>query len=388
VSKNPLLQALALITQTYGVVILGVVIGIFSARALSVGDRGTLAIMLLITQLCSRLGSIGFEQLIQRNGYTDRRNSFYLAGLLGSLLTLPVAFFGAWTAHLPLPVAVVFVFLAGFIAILRVSSAFFIFKEKIRVLGLFNFGQAIFQIILYASVARFGRFWDFFAAWSLNVVIFSCISVFVSSMYDDSDSNTARSVSIKSVVSIWKEGMNYLSVVLPEMLILFCLELPLVRYVLGETKSGLYSISNTLTGIFYQVFVSLSSILIKRKDAFPKIIMFSILSILCVALLLISRPVITLFFGIRYADASKYAWIMLPVSFLMGVSRLEQVMSLNQIKGNTQIILAIGLVGSIFAGFLISEPSVVYWVALCYSLYAIVTITILSGSPKTKEGVE
>lgn len=88
---TPIFTAAQLILQTYAVTLIGLAIGIFSARSLSVSDRGSLALLLLISQLFSRLCSLGFEQIILKDGFT-RFNplDFYIASALGTLAGIPL----------------------------------------------------------------------------------------------------------------------------------------------------------------------------------------------------------------------------------------------------------------------------------------------------------
>ncbi|WP_407542123.1 hypothetical protein Q0M94_17800 (plasmid) [Deinococcus radiomollis] len=372
--SSPMFQAILLIGQTYSVVLIGLIVGIFSARGLSVIDRGTLSILLLIAQFCSRFGSLGFEQVIQRNGVGERIGSFYGAGLVGTFATFPIALISISFTKISILNTLFLVVIAAIISILRINVALLVNQQKIKELSYLNVSQAVSQLIFYALVFHTKSLTLFFASWCINVTLFSIISIAIVNSRKSIVSIRKGILSFHTYKNIWHEGFQYIGIALPEMVTTFCLELPIIRLVLGGVGAGLYTVSNTMTNIYYQMFVGISAISIKRKFSLPLKRIYILLLLICIVIIFISGPVLSLVFGHRYVSASLYARVMLPVTWLLGVVRIQQV-SLNKMpSAKFQTISSCILIGLIFLGIVVSQKYLVIWIAFSYIIFSVISL--------------
>jgi O-antigen/teichoic acid export membrane protein len=385
VTKSPLIRVALLAAQSYSITIIGLFIGILSARGLSVSDRGTLAIILLITQLCSRVGSLGFEQVIYREGVKEHPQNYYIAGIIGSFLCLPIAIVATWVSSIPVTLALIIVPTAGFISVLRVNSAWLIYLDKLRILFLFNLGQSIVQFSLYAVIFKTGSLSAFYVAWVINVVIFSIVSVYI--LRNFIDTHYTRNFKMRNLLSTWQKGFRYIGIAIPEMALTFCLELPIVRYLLGGSSAGLYSISNTLNGIYYQLFASISSIFAKNTLLkFPRLKIYGTLFVLLILGILASRPLIVVLFGKPYSGAAEIFVIMVLSTFLLGIARIEYVLMEKQPRLGIQVKLSGLLILALLMGVFIDQNYIFYYVSLAYSAYAVISMVInVMGDRKNVE---
>lgn len=358
-------QILKLLGQTYLVTLVGLLIGIFSARSLSIEDRGLLATLLLISQLCSRLGAMGFEQVLHQQGGELALEDFYVAGFLGSLLAFPVAFTGLHLANYDLWFAFVLVGIAGFISILRSNVAFLIYMQDMRQLTLLNVLQAVSQLVLYALAFRTHDVTVFFWLWAGNVVAFALLSSFFLSKRS-LDTAAER----LSPPQVWKRGFAFTAVNLPEIALSFCIELPIVRAVLGGPASGLYAISNTLTGMYYQVFTAITAIAIRNPEKLPLRLIYGATGLLAVFIVFAAPFIISLLFGDRYQGAMQYLVYMLPVTFILGAVRIQQIAAPSQASLAHQGFSGLVLIVLIGLGLLIPPTYLVAWIAGSYLTYA------------------
>ena len=367
--RNPLFIAMQLIFQTYIVTLIGLAIGIFSARSLSVSDRGALALLLLISQLFSRLGSLGFEQIILRDGFKNFGPiDFYIASFSGTVIAIPfiIGFFlFSKSMFIFIFPGIIAVFV---ISVLRINTALLIHENNIKLLTILNVGQALFQLVLYILVFNFHHFEYFYIAWLFNITVFSLISMYLIHIRFSFFNNN-------NTLNIWREGISFTGIVIPEMVLAFCLELPFIRLALGGVQTGLYSISNTITSIYFQMYYAVSAILIKKRTSIPRIPIYLALLAAGVIIWIASEPIISFVFGDRYTGAAIYLSWMMPVTALLGTVRIVQVTAKKQIPSRLQIILAIAFFGSIFLTTFIKNNSlVVPYIAFCYALTSIVSL--------------
>lgn len=372
-----------LLGQTYIVVLIGLVIGILSARGLSVSDRGTLALILLGTQLCSRLGNLGIEQSLHKFGTEKIKiTHFYLSGAMGVILASPVL----WLIVRPIDTGgkmlLALVICSFFIHILRVNTAILIFEGRITNLARLNIGQSVVQLALYVFAFYRGGLYSFMIAWMLNVCLFSFISTRFLNMQGQGLFGPPPKFS--ELIRIQRRGWKFNTVAIPEIALTFCLELPVIRSVLGGAQAGLYAISNTITSIYYQIFVAISAVAASNKrGSIDKRSIYAALGVVCLILMLTAPLVIKAAFGENYVGAERFVLIMLPVAFVLGWSRIEQMTLRTSVKGSTQIVLVALLLTSILISGLIGNFATVYAIALAYFLYAIALVTVIRRSKNT-----
>ncbi|MPY67615.1 hypothetical protein F8S09_13130 [Deinococcus sp. SDU3-2] len=362
-------RALQLIAQGYAVTLIGLAIGVCSARALSVEDRGTLALLLLGGQLFSRLGSLGFEQLIQKDG-VERASltAYYQAAALGSAALLPVMVGFVMFTDLAPALALTTLLGAGLVSVLRIHSALLLHLDRLRTLFVLNAAQAVLQLLLFLAVFPTHHYGAFYAAWLLTVGLAALLSARLVSDQRASLPGTA------GPRAVWGWSRRYASVAFPETVLSFCLELPIVRFVLGETSAGLYAISNTFTNIYFQVYTALSAVLIRRPSG-PRWPIYLLVALAGAGLTVISRPLITLLFGPAYAGAADYVAWMIPATFLLGVARLEQVTARAPIPFPWQLGLVTGFLLLLVLAALVPERALaVPYIAACYGSYSLALV--------------
>lgn len=379
--NSPLLrQVFKLLGQTYLVTLIGLLIGIFSARSLSVEDRGLLASLLLISQLCSRIGAMGFEQVLHQQGSQLRLRDFHLAGFLGSLLTFPVALVGLHLSHYPLWFAAVLVGVAGFISVLRSNVAFLIHMQDMRQLTLLNVLQAISQLALYALAFSTHDVTVFFWLWAANVIVFAVMSSF----FLRRQSTDSKCEPLEPT-QVWKKGFSFTAINIPEIALSFCVELPIVRSVLGGSASGLYAISNTLTGMYYQVFTAITSISIRKPERLPLRLIYGATALIGIFIVVAAPYIIGLLFGERYQGAMSYLIYMLPVTFILGLVRMRQVASISQAALGKQSLAGLILLAMLGIGLIFPTRYLVPWIALSYLTYAAIGYLFSRNTPIFKE---
>lgn len=364
--SHPVVKVLQLILQSYGTVLIGLMVGVISARALSVATRGELAILLLIVQLLSRLASLGFEQSIQRKGINKYANYYYSASLMGGILATPIALFALILLHIPVYYATICIVMIPVVTILRVNISHLIYREKIGFLTALNTFQALLQLLSYAIISYKPSLDLFLIAWSVTVTIASIVS-FVMLRRLEGISLNSGDLNLKGILKTWELGSRYIGMVVPEIALTFCLELPVVRLVLGGTQAGLYAISNTVTNIFYQLFVALSSIYIKYDHRRPPVASFFLLAVVGLGIFLGSGIILRFAFGEKYVDARHFIHIMLPTVYLLGVLRIFQTSDRSSQVSGFQIVSSIILVISIFLGGFVEKSFLVFWIVFCYS---------------------
>lgn len=369
VQNSSLYTVAQLILQTYTVMLVGLAVGIFSARSLSVSDRGSLSLLLLVCQIFSRLCSLGFEQIVLKNGFLKYGPAdLYVASAVGVLAGTPIIIISLIFLKLPSLFFLPTVMAVFLISLLRVNISSIIHNKDIKFLTIFNIGQSFLQLIFYAAVFNVHRFEYFYSVWLFNIGLASIVSLYI----------TKRNEQLLykgNILNIWREGTSFIGVVIPEIVFTFCLELPFIRQALGGLQTGLYSISNTITGIYFQTYYAVSAILIKNKG---KIIMqtpiYIILFLFGVAIWLLAKPVISNLFGEKYIDASLYLAWMLPVTALLGTIRIIQVSADRQPSSKTQLGIALILIGSIFLTPLVKfNGLVVPYIAACYAINSVLT---------------
>lgn len=371
-NRKTLLYTVGLIAQNYGLILIGVLASIFSARSLSVSDRGELALFILITQLCSRLGSIGFEQIIHRGESSVNLVNFYVASAIGCLMTIPIAYWGISSTNLPQLFVPLSVSVAIAISALRVNIATLLYAENLKILTLLNFSQAVSQIISYGLVFRFHNLALFIAMWCITVVSFAALSLF---LVREKEYNVGKN-NFGIVLSIWKQGFNFSSTVVPEIATSFCVELPIVREVLGRQAAGVYAVSNTITGIAYQIFVAIGAVLGKKRvrNRYP---IFLIVGLICLGIVLVSGDVISFVFGKRYEEAAIYVKIIMPATFLLGILRIEQMNSTQLVKKTSQLSPILGLFGLFLLAYFLPGKILVWYIAVSYAIYSILSLLII-----------
>ena len=370
---TPIFTAAQLILQTYAVTLIGLAIGIFSARSLSVSDRGSLALLLLISQLLSRLCSLGFEQVILKGGFT-RFNplDFYIASALGTLAGIPLVLAFLFASKLPLTFFIPSIFAVFIISILRINIASIIYNKNIQLLTVLNIGQALLQLVLYIIAFGFHRFEYFFAVWLFNIIVFGFVSLYV--VYKREKKFSSNQNSLK----IWSEGVSYTGVVIPEMVLAFCLELPFIKQTLGGVQTGLYSISNTVTSIYFQMYYAVSAVLTKKGSSFPRGPLYIVLLLAGFAIWLAARPLISFVFGASYVEAASYLAWMMPVTALLGIVRIMQVTANKQPSSKFQVTVALAFIGSIFLTPLISDDALVIpYIAACYAANSLISLFMI-----------
>lgn len=368
-------KAAQLVAQTYAVTLLGLFVGITSARSLAVGERGTLALLLFAGQLFSRFGSLGFEQLLQRDGLTRfRLSTFYAAAGLGCLALLPLMWGFTHLTALP-PALILSTLGAAFVvAVLRMNVALLTHLERFRELFTLNLLQASLQLLLFLAVFTTHRYEAFYAAWLAAVGVAGLLSLRRVLPHRQTGGE-------RRPLAVWGASRRYASVAFPETVIAFCLELPLVRLTLGEVSAGLYAISNTLTNIYFQVFTALSAIVIRQPLRGRKVI-YPALALMGLVMALISAPLTALLFGAQYAGAAAFVHWMLPTTFMLGVARIEQVTSSRQVPFAWQGALAALFCAALGLSALLPVPAlVVPYIAGCYVAYSLVLIGLSRWGP-------
>lgn len=373
-------RALQLITQTYLVTLIGLAVGICSARSLSVAERGTLALLLLAAQLISRLGSLGFEQLLQKHGLSQfSLGAFYRAAAAGCLVLLPLTWAFVHASALP-PALILTTGAAAFVvAALRIHTALLIWADQFRALLGVNLTQAGLQLLLFVVAFGTHQYAFFYGAWLVTVTVSALLSLRLIWGLRTSAGRPAA----QPARAVWQASHHYASVAFPETVIAFCLELPLVRLALGEVSAGLYAISNTLTNIYFQIFTALSAVAI-RQPLRSRLLLYPAVAGAGVVLALIMTPLTTLLFGPKYAGAAAYAHWMLPATFCLGVARLEQVMSARPLAFRWQVGLAAAFCVALGAAALNPHPAwVVPGIAACYALYALALLALTRRAART-----
>lgn len=368
-------KAAQLVAQTYAVTLLGLLVGITSARSLAVGERGTLALLLLAGQLFSRFGSLGFEQLLQRDGLTRfRLSTFYAAAGLGSLALLPLMWAFMQLTDLPRVLVLSTLGAAFVVAVLRMNVALLTHLERFRELFVLNLLQASLQLLLFLAVFTTHRYEAFYAAWLAAVALAGGLSLRRVQPY-------RRAEGSRQPLAVWKASRRYASVAFPETVIAFCLELPLVRLTLGEVSAGLYAISNTLTNIYFQVFTALSAIVI-RQPLRGRGAIYLVVALMGLVMALVSAPLTALLFGAQYAGAAAFVHWMLPTTFMLGVARIEQVTSSRLVPFAWQGALVALFCVALGLTALLPPPSlVVPYIAGCYVTYSLILIGLSRWGP-------
>jgi O-antigen/teichoic acid export membrane protein len=377
VNKKTFLYASGLIVQNYGLILVGLLSSVFSARSLSVSDRGELAIFILITQLCSRLASIGFEQIVHRGEHNKGLQVFYLASTIGCILVLPIFYWGLRSTGLPLNFIIASVFVAMTVAALRVNIATLVYSEDLRTLTLLNFSQSIIQIFSYGIVFRYHNLHLFLTMWCITVIISTAFSFYLVR----SRINYLSVNDIQDAFTSWKHGLKYSSTVVPEMATTFCIELPVIREVLGRQFAGTYAVSNTVTGVAYQVFVAVGSVMGKKRvrNILP---VYIIMAVFCTIVAFISGNVIDFVFGDRYSLAEKYVKIAMPSIFILGILRLEQMSSDRAMRRSSQFISIFGLLALFSFAYLVNPKYLVLYISISYAVYAVFNIFSLRRERK------
>lgn len=360
-------RAAQLIVQGYAVTLVGLAVGVCSARSLALEERGTLALLLLAGQLFSRFGSLGFEQLVQKHGFEHfPLLTHYRALLVGCVLLAPAIWgFIAFCQLPPLyfPATLVAAVIVG---VLKVNTAFLIHRQRLADLFVVNLFQALVQLALFLAVAFTHRYPAFYGAWGLAVSLSCAVSLArIRPLLGPAPAGSP------GVLAVWRASRAYTTVALPETVLAFCLELPLIRVLLGGASAGLYAISNTFTNIYFQVFSALSAILIGRPLHRRRPLYLG-LAVLGALMVLLCRPVIVLLFGEPYAAASRYVEWMLPATFFLGVARIEQVTAGRPVAFAVQTAVVGGFCALLVSALLLpSGEFVVPYIALCYTLCAL-----------------
>lgn len=329
--------------------------------------------LLLLIQLLSRLGSLGFEQMIQRQGLAYPLSKYYLYAFLGSMalgvILLPLM------GLLKLDMFLVFL-VAGvslLVSILRVNIAVLIHEEMIKKIFVVNLGQALLQFVLYATVFSTRNVGYFLSAWIVTVTCAAMFSYYLVNRV------------VRGAVSMGEvaqgnpsvTGFRYFGVVFPEMAISFCLELPVIRHVLGAQATGLYSVSNTMSGIYYQVSIALSAIVAKGNLKLNKLLTYTALAVFAVVFAVLSFWLLPMLFGSNYAGALKFLVIILPAVWLMSILRIEQMSSERTPRVGLQVTLAFILILGFFASSALGHDGLIYGIVGSYLLYAIASLVSL-----------
>ncbi|WP_216320890.1 hypothetical protein [Deinococcus aestuarii] len=376
-------RAAGLILQGYAVTLVGVAVGVCSARALALEERGTLALLLLAGQLFSRFGALGFEQLVQKHGFSlFGRAAYHRALLLGCATLLPLMWGFLVFCRLPAVYLLPTFLAAVVVAVLKVNTAYLIHLGRLRELFVINLGQALVQLALFLAAYATHRSLYFYGAWLLTVTLACGLSLSrVRPLLPPGEAGPA------GARGVWRESRAYTTVALPETVLTFCLELPLIRVLLGGANAGLYAISNTFTTIYFQVFAALSAVVIQRPLG-RRAPLYAALALLGLVMVALCRPAIVLLYGETYAGASRYVEWMLPATFLLGVARLEQVTAGRQAPFAFQVLIVLAFCALLASTLLLGSPGlVVPWIALSYALCSLaVLLGVWWGRPGKRAG--
>lgn len=356
-----------LFMQNYFVAFLGIAAAILSARGLAVETRGNLALIMLATQLLSRIGGLGFEPLIHKDGLSNNIIVYYISNIIGVVILLPIGLLMGVPDILGIG-GLIFIAICGcLIAVLRINVAVFINFGKIRELAYVNIFQGIVQIIFFAVAFLKGTLWSFLLAWFMAVLMSVLLSVYLMKQIVKYNAHIPK---FTEIIYIMRSGLRFSAIAIPELMLSFSIEIPIIRYVAGDRLVGLYSIAVTFNGVVYQAFSILSSIISKIKT-FSRIYIYIAVVLLSTCLVAASPWIIEVAFGEEYKESYKLLQITMPMAILLGIMRVEYIHSQKSLPDFLQIMLAFILMLLLLIGVYIESEKIVYWISFVYSSYAI-----------------
>lgn len=325
--------------------------------------------------------------LIHKDGNNGELDAYYVAGCIGSVVLLPIAIVGSTIAGFGYSMAILMVISSCFINLLRTNIASMTYNRSISLLSKLNLLQTIVQILFYWIASYTHKTQIFFFSWVLNTIIFGTLSVYAMRREVKFANLLKFKTYIKTSLLKWTAGLKFSGAAIPEIALTFSLELPIVKIVMGANAAGLYAIAVTLNSILYQVFAIIASVVSKNHKKFDRFLYYGVLGIITGAAIFLARPVISLVFSERYADAAYFSVFLLPATFMLGIARIEQVISINHISIRWQLVLSSLLIVGIIFGIFIRSNILVMWISCVYILFAVLSINLSYKSSRKFGGI-
>lgn len=359
--------------QNYLVAVLGILAAVISARGLSVENRGELAVVMLAAQLLSRLGGLGFEPLIYKEGTPDNLSDFYLSNFVGVLLISPIIFLMGVLDILGIWGLVSLLVCSAMISVLRINLASLLSGDKIKEVAYINVVQAIAQISFYAIAFTNGKLMNFFIAWLCAVMISTVVSLLFVKIVLKKATIMPKFI---NMVGIWKSGLRYAAVALPEIMFSFSVEIPIIRHVAGDRLVGLYAIAVTFNSLIYQAFSTASSVIIRfgRERVMH---VYAVIILMSIILMVLSPALISAAFGQSYMGAYRIFQVTMPMALLLGIMRVEYIISGYEVPRSVQMYSLLALFLLICMGSIFDSGSIIYWISTVYCAYSLFYIYLL-----------
>lgn len=364
------MKIITILIQSYLTTAIGLVISVISARALSVSDRGDLAVLLLFSQASSRIVTFGFEQIIYNEGLNKETYNQMLLFVARALVIFPIILL--FVSH-TLSVSILnglFIFISIFaVSILRINIAGSVYSGQLRELSIINISQVIVNLLFYTLIYYFRAATKdvFFAAWVLTITVFAFVSHGIVRKLDNSNNVLALNSH-----SLLKKGISYAHIVVPELMLSFCIELIGIKIVLGSFVAGLYAVTNTVGGLYFQIFSTIYSVVSRTKHINQKFLLYTFLAVIGIAIVFIGPIVIPFIFGNKYSGAdSILPWIIFS-SGMLGFSRLNQVGKIVKNTNFSFIPPLILLLWVIILPFFTPTQFVIPFISISYVLYSLI----------------